>query len=221
MRVGFVGRGRIYDFDRESLASQEQETQLILFGFNGLGEVSYEKELRGESGYFERVATLSKECKNVVVCGCITDTRGLKRKSVVVAEKGKILGVSDMLHALDGELNSGGAIKLYDTAIGKIGVVVAEDLLFPDVVRSLSICGAEFIVCPFGDVYDSVQSVLLRSYAYCYGIPIFLCAKGYSLAAEIDGGVLFASPQSPVYIDVELKKEYHLVETRRRGCYRP
>ncbi|MBE7078513.1 MAG: hypothetical protein E7380_01485 [Clostridiales bacterium] len=220
MRVGFISKGKVYDFEKE-ISEGERLADLLLFGFNGLGEVCYEKELKGESGYFERVATLSKTCKNLVVCGCITDTRGLKRKSVVVAEKGKILGISDMLHAVDGEVNSGGAVKLYDTEIGKIGVAVAEDLLFPDVVRSLSLCGAECILCPFGRVYDSVQSVLLRAYAYCYGVPILFCAQGYSLAAEIDGSLLFASPQSPIYLDVEWKKEYHLVEIRRRGCYRP
>ena len=102
-----------------------------------------------------------------------------------------------------------------------MGVVVADDLYFPDIVKSLAVCGCDFIVCPFGRVTDSMQGVLLRAYAYCYGVPIFFCACGYCFAVNTDGGVAFASPHSPVYTDFEIKKEYHLVETRRRGCFHP
>ena len=98
MRVRFVSKGGMHAFKE-----LEEGADVFLFGFNGMGEVSYEKELKGESDFFERVALLSKSTQSVVVCGCITDTRGHKRKSAVVAENGRLLGVSDMLHVLDGD----------------------------------------------------------------------------------------------------------------------
>ncbi len=221
MRIGFISKGTLRDFKNTTNGCNGGETTVLLFGFEGLGEVSYEKELKRESDFFEDVAILSKREKTVVVCGCITDTRGLKRKSVIIAEQGKILGVSDMLHVVDGELNSGGALRVYETKIGRMGVAVADDLHFPDVVRSLAVCGCDFIVCPYGLMTNSLQSVLLRAYAYCYGIPIFFCASGYSMIATPKGEIAFASPQSPVYAEFENVREYHLIQTRRRGFFRP
>lgn len=220
MRIGFVCRGRLCDFKENTLPC-EAGVDLLLFGFEGLGEVNYEKELKGESNFFADAAVLSKQLKSVVVSGCLTDMRGLKRKSAVVAENGKLLGVSDMLNAVDGEMNGGAALRVYETKAGRMGVVVADDLYFPDVVKSLSVCGCDFIVCPFGAIKNSLQSVLLRAYAYCYGIPIFLCGCGYCMIADAKGEISFASPQSPVYTSFQNRKEYHLVQTRRRGVLRP
>ena len=227
MRICFVSQGRLGDFRGaageewgENGCKKQTQTDIFLFGFGGMGEVSYEKELRGETKAFESAALLSKETKAVVVCGCITDTHGHKRKSAVIAENGRIKGVSDMLNVVDGEVSCGAALCIYDTRLGRMGVVVAEDIHFPDVVKSLALCGCDFIVCPYGKIFHSLQSVLLRSNAYCYGIPILFCADGYCMLADISGDITFASPDSPAQLSFENVHEYHLIETRRRGFYR-
>ena len=217
MKIALVGEGTLRAY-KETEPSESAE--LVLFGFNGIEKVSYERELKGESTYFEDVALLSKRKKAVVVCGCITDTRGHARKSTVVAENGKLLGVSDMLNVVDGEVGAGAALRVYETKIGRMGVVVAEDLHFPDVVKALALCGSDFIVCPFGQMRDSMQTVLLRAQAYCYGVPIVLCGKGYAAIADAGGTLVFSSPSSPAYFSFENVREYHLVETRRRGIFR-
>ena len=53
MRICFVGKGRLGTFAKEYSYAEED---LILFGFDGMGEVSYEKELKGESDFFEETA---------------------------------------------------------------------------------------------------------------------------------------------------------------------
>ena len=217
MRICMVARGSVRSFRAEY---KEEQAELFLFGFNGMGEVSYEKELKGESNYFEDVAVLSKISRSVVVCGCVTDTRGHKRKSALIAENGKLIGVSDMLNVIDGEVGSGAALRVYDTKLGRMGVAVAEDLNFPDVIKSLAVCGSDFIVCPFGSLTGNLQSVLLRADAYSYGVPILFCADGYAMIADVAGNISFATPYSPVYTDFENVKEYHLIQTRRRGFYR-
>ena len=216
MKIRFVGRGRLREF-KENYENDGEE--LLLLGFEGMGEVSYEKELKGESGFFEEAALLSKTAKGVVVCGCVTDTRGHKRKSAVVAESGKLIGVSDMLNVIDGAVGSGAILRVYETRAGRIGVAVAEDLLFPEVMRSLALCGSDFIVCPFARV-ESVHSVLLRASAYCNGLPVLFYGEGYSMLADPSGQIAFASPMSPAFFDCKITKEYHLVETRRRGSVR-
>ena len=50
MRICFVSRGTLNTFWDDYGGS---DADILFFGFQGLGEVSYEKELRGETGYFE------------------------------------------------------------------------------------------------------------------------------------------------------------------------
>ena len=218
MKIVFVSRGKI-SAQKDELLSVGAD--VIVGGFRCLGEVGYERELRGETRYFEEVAELSQNAKATVICGCITDTKGFKRKSAVVAENGKILGVSDMLNVVDGEMNSGAALKVYDTQAGKIGVMVSEDLYFPEVAKALTLCGSDVIICPYGVVENGIESVLIRAQAFCYGAPICLCGVGYSAIGGADGSLVFASPLSPVVTEFEKVREYHLVETRQRGFYRP
>ncbi len=215
MKIRFVCRGRLMD----GQGCEDACEDLTVYGFGGLGEVSYDKELKGESDCFERAARLSRQTKGLVVCGCITDTRGIKRKSALVAENGRLCGVSDMTRVMDGAVSSGAGLRVYDTRLGKMGVAVAEDILFPDVMSALVACGSDFIVCPYGILRDTMPQVLLRAYAHLYGVPIFLCGAGYCIAVEADGSVGMATPQSPVTFVLENRKEFHLVETRRRGVF--
>jgi len=218
MKIGFISRGAV---GAQLEECQLQGAELILCGFRSLGEVSYERELRGETRYFAEIAEFSQQTESVVVCGCITDTKGFKRKSAVVAENGKLLGVSDMLNVVDGEMNSGAALRVYDTKAGKIGVIVGEDLYFPEIAKSLTLCGSDVIVCPYGVVENGIESVLIRAQAFCYGVPICLCGIGYAAIGGVDGSLAFASPVNLSVAELEGVKEYHLIETRRRGLYRP
>lgn len=219
MQIELVSFGTLREF-KEKNTPCSMGVGLLIFGFNGLGEVSYEKELKGESSFFEDVAMLSKAGRNIVICGCITDTRGKKRKSAVVAENGRLLGVSDMLNVIDGEFCCGADLKIYETGVGKIGVVVAEDLYFPEVIKSLSVCGCAYVVCVFGKVASSIPSVLIRSHAYCYGVPVLFCGEGYGMVADSAGNLALATPESPACLELKNNQEYHLIETRQRGFYR-
>ncbi len=216
MRIQFISKGSLRKFGENF---DGEKVDLILFGFNGMGEVSYEKELKGETTYFQDAALLSKKGKTTVVSGCITDTRGHKRKSALVAEKGRLSGVSDMLHVTDGICGSGAELKMYETDVGKMGIIVADDLRFPETVKALALCGCDFIVCPYGEVVSELQSVLLRAIAYQFGLPIFFCGKGYCMIGDPKGELAFSSPTSPVEVEYQIKKEYHLVERRHKGSF--
>ncbi len=216
MQVRFVSRGKVQGYAE---GGEKERADVILFGFDGLGEVSYEKELKGESSYFEEVARLSKIEDCVVVSGCITDARGHKRRSAVVAEGGKILGVADGMFVTDGKHASGAEVRIYPTKAGRMGVLVGEDLHFMEGVKALSLCGSDFIVCPYGRVSGELPSVLLRAHAYHFGTPIFLCGKGCALGASAKGELLFSSPHSPLSADCSIDKEYCLVERRYKGSF--
>ncbi|MGN0823291.1 MAG: nitrilase-related carbon-nitrogen hydrolase [Candidatus Gallimonas sp.] len=218
MRICFVSDGDLNDYEEKHAGAN---ADVVCFTFRALGRVSYERELRGETSLFEDAALLSKVEQNVVVCGCYTDARGIRRKSVVVAERGRILGVSDMVNCIDGEeYRCGAGIKIYETKVGKIGVVVAEDLYFPQVLQTLSLCGAELAICIFEELNETLEQTLMRAEAFFYGLPVCMCAYGYAQAADVSGRICFASPESPCIYEPEQTKEFHLVETRQRGFSR-
>ncbi len=215
MQICFVTGGNINDYGEKYAPVR---ADITCFTFSALGNVSYERELKGETNLFEDVAILSKEGKNIVISGCYTSARGVKRKSVVVAEKGRILGVADSLHRIDGQdFRPGASAKIYDTQVGKLGVVVAEDLYFPRVFETLSSGGAELIICIFEELNETLEQTILRANAFLYGLPICMCAYGYALGADIGGRLRFSSPCSPCAFECPREQEYHLVEIRRRG----
>ena len=220
MNICFVTNDTLNSIWQNRL-NQLVEQDIVVFGFNGLGLVSYKKELSGQTEYFQDTARLSKELSSVVICGCDTDTYGVFKHSVVIADKGKILGVSDMVHSIDrGEFVSGGNFRVYDTSAGKIGILISEDLFFPESSRVLALCDAEIIICIFKKIEDFAPQLMLRAGAFANGVPMALCAKNYAIVSDIKGSVSLASCQGVVKAKVSNKKDFHLISSRRRGLYR-
>ncbi len=194
---------------------------LTVFGFNGLGLVSYKKELDGETEYFHDLAKLSKQLSSVVISGCDTDTYGVFKHSAVIADKGKILGVSDTAHSIDdSEFTAGGNFRVYDTSKGKIGIIVGEDLFFPETARVLTLCDADLIVCVFKTAKNTLPQVILRATAFSNGVPMVMCAQNYATAVDVRGNVVYSSPLKLAKLKIKIEKDYHLISSRRRGLYR-
>lgn len=220
MKVCFITDGTLNGIWQNRL-NEVGNADIYVFGFNGLGLVSYKKELAGETEYFQDVAKFSKQTSSAVVCGCDTDTYGVFRHSAVVADRGKILGVSDMAHTLDNsEFVPGGNFRVYDTSAGKIGIIVAEDLFFPEVARVLALCDADLIVCLFKKLEGSMPKVMLRAGSFANGVSMALCASGYACVSDIKGNISIGSSADIVKAEIKIEKDYHLISSRRRGLYR-
>lgn len=193
------------------------ECDMAVFGFSGLGEVDFEKELTGESDKFEEVAKLSAKLNCGLVCGCKTVSRGLLRKSVAVADRGKLLGISDMNHVLDGEqFKSGVGLGFYRANGCKVGLCIENDLLFPDTFKALSLCGCNAVVAVMEELKDAIPPLLIRAYAYLYGVPVIMCAGKTAYFADITGAIA-TSTQNVTLFEVSPQNKYHIVTTRTRG----
>lgn len=193
-------------------------SDIVAFGFNGLGLVSYKKELGGDTEYFSDLARMSRGLDCVIISGCDTDSYGIYRHSVVVSDKGRILGVNDAVYSVDeSEFSSGGGFKVYETSAGKIGVIVGKDLFFPESARILSLCDADVIICPFKKIDDQMPVVMLRAGAFFSGVPSALCAENYSAAADVDGNVLSAGGRKINKLEIKTEKDFRFITSRRRG----
>lgn len=220
MKVCFVTEGSLDDFWERGLG-ETGAPDLLIFGFHGLRSLSYKKELDGETEYFQDIAILSKELGCTVISGCDTETYGVYRRSAVIADKGRILGVSDMAHSIDDSgFQSGGGFRVYDASAGKIGLMVGEDLYFPETARVLALCDADLIVSVFPSVESALPQVMMRSAAFSNGVAVAMCATGYCQIADIRGEISLASANRLVTAELSPEKDYHLIACRRRGFYR-
>ena len=198
MKICFVTKERLSEFWERTGG---EDADLIFFPLFDDVTVSYERELKGETAYFEDVALLSKACGCTVVCGYNTSTRGIVRSSAVVAENGRILGVSDALSSIDGTRNCGAFLKVYETGAGRIGVAVAEDAYFPEVLRTLAACGSDFVLCPFSRRAAGVcHTDLDGSGARAGGVP----AAGDGGVWR--GGVHLRNARLPVLVRVRVRR---------------
>ncbi|MDE7453079.1 MAG: hypothetical protein K2N22_01570 [Clostridia bacterium] len=193
------------------------ECDIALFGFGGLGEVSYENELKGVTDKFEDAARLSKIAGCGVLSGCKTVSRGVLRKSVAAADRGKLLGISDMNHIIDCEdYKSGAGLGFYTVGGCKVGLCIENDLYFPDGIKALSMCGCNLIVAVMEELKDNIPPLLIRSYSYLYGVPIIMCAGRVAFFTETNGEI--ASSSRPLTLfEVTPKNRYRVITTRVKG----
>lgn len=217
MKVTFVTGGSLNAYWQQKL-DKTAKTDLLAFGFNGLGLVSYKKELDGETEFFHDVAGLSREIGGVVVSGLDTDTYGVYRHSAVIADRGKILGVSDMSFTVDeSEFKSGGNFRVYETGIGKIGLLVGDDIYFPEAAKVLALCDADIIISVFGNNDNGMPEIMTRAAAFSNGVLIALISGDAVTVAGTQGDVLLSSRKDTTDAELKIVKDYHRISTRRRG----
>ena len=204
---------------RKELSVRLPRCDIALFGFSALGDVDYESELSGKSDKLERMAKLSGAAQCGLLCGCTTLSRGLKRKSVAVASRGKLLGVSDMLNVLDEEdYKSGANVGVYTVGGFKVGLCIDNDLYFPDCIKACAMYGCNLVAVHAEEITDGIAPLLIRAYAYLYGMPVVLCAGGSAYFADVTG-VIASSNQEVATFETAPKNVYRVVTSRRRGLF--
>lgn len=215
MKIRFVTEGSLNEYWE---GAKRADCDLLVFGFDGLGEVDYRRELAGETSKLEDMAILSREAGCTVVSGCFTDSCGVRHKSAAIAEKGRILGVADMLHVTEpNEFKSGAHLKVYETAAGKIGLCVGEDLYFPSVCESLALFDADVIVSVFGVAEDSVPQLMMRACAFSSGVNVCMCAAGIAQIASPDGDIRMRAARRECDFEFVPAREYRLTTVRTRA----
>lgn len=217
MKIHFVTEG---DLQSEAEGAARWNCDVAVFGFHGLGEVDYRRELSGETSKLEDMAILSRELKCVIISGCNTDSCGLRHKSAVLADRGKILGVTDMINATDAEVKGGAHLKVYETSAGKIGLVVGEDLFYPNIAQALALFDADVLFCIFGEIADAAPQFMLRADAFCAGLPICMSAEGIAQIASAEGEIVLRTARREWDYSLNFTREYRLVTVRTRGMRR-
>jgi len=106
--------------------------------------------------YFQRLAALAAELKIHLVVG-MTEADGELRynTSVLIGTDGKLIG-KYRKHALEHELvrnTPGTNTPAFNTAMGRLGMMICADRKHPELVSHIVADGAEFLLCPSGGMF--------------------------------------------------------------------
>ncbi len=218
MKVAFVTKGRVYDFLRKR-KSEELSADVVVFSFNGLGVVSYKKELEGKEDKFVELAKLSKELNRPVLCGCDTDTFGVYRRSVAVADGGRLLGVSDCLNEpVYSEFKCGSGVNSYKTSRGRIGVIVDKDVYDMSLFEKLSHEECDVIICVMKSVTDHLPEVMIRAGGVYAGVSAALCSLGYYSVTNAVGEIIFSGHKEEDFCEIPVNRNYVVMSYKKRSA---
>ena len=194
---------------------------------------------------------LAQKNKMVVVLN-LFEREGAKTydSSPVIDADGRILGVTRMLHIMDGPgfrergyYSPGGPPAVYRTRAGKVGVAICYDRHFPEYMRSLGLQGAELVVVPQAGTVnewgEGIYEAELQAAAFQNGYFAALVNRvgreevdhfaGESYVVDPAGTVIARAPRDEetiLYADCDLKKvlespaKRHFLQDRNPKAYK-
>ncbi|GEN45979.1 carbon-nitrogen hydrolase family protein [Alkalibacillus haloalkaliphilus] len=100
----------------------------------------------------------------------------------LISSEGNLLGIYRKVHLYGTEkevFTAGEQFKVFDTPLGKIGLMICFDLDFPESARSLKLKGADIILTPTNNMepYQYYQRTYLRARSMENELPIALCNR--------------------------------------------
>ena len=188
----------------------------------------------------EYITRFQETCRALNVIGFpnfyLQDGKNRYDASPVFDSDGSLLGVSKMVHIVqapyfyeqDYYTPSDTGFRVYDTAIGKIGVVICFDRHFPESIRSCTLKGAQMIVIPTANFKEEPMEMFeweLRISAMQNGIFIAMCNRvgleggmdfcGESIVINPNGDVVAKADDTEqiLYADIDFK----LIEKAREN----
>ena len=220
MNITFVSKGKLSDFVISDMP-KIKAPDVLVFSNKIIEKLDLIEEIDGKTSVFYELCKISENLGCVLIVGCDTEVLGILHKSAIIIDSGTLIGVSDMAHILDdSKYNGGGCFRVYDTSKGKIGLVVGDDILFPEVLRTLALCDSDIIISVYGKIHNAIPQVMMRAASYFNGINICMAAEGYVQISDIKGEIICALDSSIFEFSMEIVKDYHLIQARRRGFYK-
>ncbi|VEP15830.1 N-carbamoyl-D-amino acid hydrolase [Hyella patelloides LEGE 07179] len=213
------------------------ELQLTPFFPQYKGKDVKEYELEINHDYVRKLQNACKESNLVAVPNFyLREGQYTYDASPVINSDGNILGISKMVHIVEAPCffeqdyytPSDSGFLVYDTHIGKIGVVICFDRHYPESIRSCALQGASLVVIPTANTNDEPLEKFeweLRIPAMQNGIFIAMCNRveredqmnfcGESIVVDPNGDVLAKADNTEQILTTDLNME--LVNKSRKN----
>ena len=144
--------------------------------------------------------------------------------SPVIDSNGQILGVTRMVHIMEGPCfheqdyyHPGDAKELvFKTSIGKIGVAICYDRHYPEFMRALKLAGAELVIVPqagaVGEWPEGLFEAELRVASFQNGYFAALCNRvGKEDCLEFEGKSFISAPDGKVIAQAPAQEDFILI----------
>lgn len=153
------------------------KNSVVLLSPNLLPELDLYDELAGKSNYVKTLCVKSKEFNCLFLVGATLKMKNKTFWGTIIVDNGKFLGISDTTHPLCNKFDKSSAIKVFETSIGRIGVISGDDICFPEIPRLLKLWEADFFFFTLPSEITKNSQILAKSHAICNGVTTVLFGK--------------------------------------------
>jgi len=173
-----------------------------------------------EGPFVSAIANKAQEISSHVILGISrldnNSPDQLHNSAVLIDDHGKLIGLYDKIHLFKKEkkvYKEGKDAAVFDSKLGKIGMMICYDLSFPEISRVLSLKGAEIICCPFNGRDDKPYKAqrleyLARTRAYENNLFFIVANRvGYGEMVSFMGHSIITSPSGEIVSQSFSKKE--------------
>lgn len=155
------------------------------------------KAVESAYGLFqERLGELCRQHRMSVVGGTMTTRRGKYYNTAVMLDQaGRVVASYDKTHLTPGEAkftSPGKDLPVFDTHLGKVGLLICWDIVFPEPYGVLALKGAEIIFQPTFGHWTESHDITARSRAMDWCVPLVVGMWG-GCACIIDSGGKFVA----------------------------
>lgn len=149
--------------------------------------------------------------------------------AVFIDDEGEIAGVYSKCHLFEKErlyFQPGQSLPVFDTRLGKIGIMICFDAGFPEAARCLQLHGAELIVCPSAWRIQDTNVWHLNMPQRAQENSCYLAAVnrfGREEALYMGGYSLVCGPEGEILAELTEEKEdilYCTIDGQRLAAYR-
>lgn len=157
--------------------------------------------------------------------------------SFLVGRDGNIIGVQKMVHVAEAPqfyeqdyyTPSDDGFHVFDTELGRIGIVVCFDRHYPESIRTEVLAGADLILVPTVNVKSEPLKMFeweIRVQAFQNSVAVAMCNRvgreeamefaGESLVADASGNLLSKADDKEqiLYVDVDLSQSHTVRKSR-------
>jgi len=132
----------------------------------------------------------------------------MHNSAALIGPDGAVVGVFRKVHLMGAEpLNTpGDEFPVFDTALGRVGIMICFDRQLPEAARLLALRGARLILNPSAGMYGERNDVMMRTRAYENGLWIIFSHPRDCLIISPAGDIIARAdgPDRVVVADVDL-----------------
>lgn len=175
--------------------------------------------------YYERISELARKNGVYLAAGMAEkDGDSFYNACALINPKGELVGKYHKSHTLSDEpLNTlGEEFPVFDTEIGRIGMMICYDRQPPETARMLTMHGADIILNPAAGSYGETNTMVMRVRAYENGVPIVFAHFAECLIINRGGSIVSRYEQGgdrAVVADLEIGRGKSTIDFRRPEIY--